>query len=62
MQLQEVIQRGNLNLRKLEEAQVRLKQKTMVIDAEIKKLETEIVQTRHIEEGQDKIRAAIPPH
>jgi len=42
MGLDEAIQRGNLRLHKLEKERVRLRKKSTLMDAEIKKLEDEI--------------------
>lgn len=42
MQIQEAIWRGNLKLRELEKDRVQLRKKSMLMDAEIKKLENEI--------------------
>lgn len=48
MQIQEAIRQGNLELRKLEEDQVRLKQESILMDADIRKLETNITQALHV--------------
>lgn len=48
-QIQEALQWGNLELRKLKEERVRLKQKSMLMNAKIRKLETEIAQTCRID-------------
>jgi len=44
MQNQEAIRRGNLKIHELEEDRVQLRKKSLLMDAEIKTLENEIVQ------------------
>jgi len=44
VQIQEVVRQGNLKLHELEEDWVQLRKKSMLMDAEIKKLENKITQ------------------
>ena len=44
IRIQEALQRGNLRLRELEKDRVRLRKKSIWMDADIKRLENEIVQ------------------